>query len=107
MNKKTNPLILLVDDSETILEYLKSFLTENNYDVITSSNGFDAINLTYSEYPDLILLDVIMPHMDGYQVCRFLKHDEKTKDIPIVILTSKDKTIDKFWGKQTGADLYV
>ncbi|MDL1970415.1 MAG: diguanylate cyclase [Candidatus Desulfofervidaceae bacterium] len=99
--------ILLVDDSVLVLKMLSAFLEKNGYRVTTAMNGLEAIEKVYNEPPDIILLDIMMPKMNGYQVCRLLKNDEQTKYIPIIMFTSKDKPIDKFWGLQTGADAYV
>lgn len=100
-------LVLLVDDSLLVLKMLSAFLKKNGYHVMTATNGLEAIEKVYHEPPDIILLDIMMPKMNGYQVCRLLKNDEQTKHIPIIMFTSKDKPIDKFWGLQTGADAYV
>jgi len=99
--------ILLADDSPTILAMLKNLLEKEGYETITASNGIIAAEKAYTERPDLILLDIVMPGMNGYQVCRLLKNDHSTKDIPIVILTSKDQAKDRYWGFETGADQYL
>ena len=100
-------IILVVDDSPLILEFICKFLSGNGYKTLTASNGFEAIEKTFSELPDLIILDVVMPRMNGYQTCRLLKSDHETCDIPIIMLTAKDQTSDKYWGIQTGADAYL
>lgn len=99
--------LLLADDSLTILEVVGSFLRQQGFDVITASDGVEAAIKASTLKPDLILLDVIMPKMNGYQVCRLLKNQPATAHIPIIILTSKDQPREKFWGYQTGADEYV
>ncbi|HDD43279.1 MAG TPA: diguanylate cyclase [Candidatus Desulfofervidus auxilii] len=99
--------VLLVDDSPFVLAMLSALLQSEGYEVITAQDGLTAIELTYTENPDIILLDVMMPKMNGYQVARLLKFEEQTKHIPIIIFTSKDKPIDRFWGLQTGADAYL
>ena len=99
--------ILIADDSQTIIEVIQFLLQSRGYEVITASDGIEAILKIYQTNPDLILLDIEMPKMNGYQVCRLLKHDETTKAIPIVILTSRDQKSDRFWGLSTGADEYM
>jgi len=100
-------LILLVDDSPLIVAMMSDLLINAGYEVISASDGVEAINKAYSELPDLILLDVMMPKMNGYQVCRLLKNDEYMKYIPIIMFTTRDKPIEKFWGLHIGADEYV
>ncbi len=99
-------LVLLVDDSPLIVKMLTDLLITNGYKVVSASDGVEAINKAYNLLPDIILLDITMPRMNGYQVCRLLKNDEYLKYIPIVIFTSKDKPIEKFWGLHIGADAY-
>ncbi len=99
--------ILLVDDSLLILKMLSTFLKKNGYEVDTAQNGLEAIEKVYTNPPDIILLDITMPKMNGYQVCRLLKNDERVKYIPIIMFTTKDKPVEKFWGLQIGADAYV
>lgn len=102
-----NKCILIVDDSPLIVEVVSKFLEGHGYKTFTASNGIEAIEKTFRELPDLILLDVMMPRMNGYQACRLLKSDPETCNIPIVMLTVKDQASDKYWGIQTGADAYL
>lgn len=99
--------ILVVDDSPLILEMISKFLNTNGYEVLTASDGIEAIEKAFRELPDMIILDVMMPRMNGYQTCRLLKSDHETCDIPIIMLTVRDQTSDKYWGIQTGADVYL
>jgi DNA-binding response OmpR family regulator len=99
--------ILLVDDEESLVQLLSERLKFNGYEVITASDGQEGFEKAKKEKPDLILLDVMMPHMDGYQVCRLLKFDQRYKDIPIIMLTARTQEIDKKTGKETGADAYI
>lgn len=99
--------ILLVEDSETQLEFLKEGLTENGFDVETAVNGAEAYKKVYSFLPDIIVSDIMMPVIDGYQLCRMIKNVEETKKIPIILLTVLDKKIDGFWGKKAGAQLFL
>src|SRR4030067_1426490 len=102
-----NKCILIVDDSPLIVEVVSKCLAGHGYRIFTASNGIEAIEKTFRELPDLILLDVMMPRMNGYQACRLLKADPETCNIPIVMLTVKDQASDRYWGIQTGADAYL
>ncbi len=102
-----NKSILIVDDSPLIVEVVSKFLAGQGYRTFTASNGIEAVEKTFRELPDLILLDVMMPRMNGYQACRLLKADPETCNIPIIMLTVKDQASDKYWGIQTGADAYL
>lgn len=99
--------ILIADDSPTITEMLRFLLEKEGYETVVAKDGMEAIERTYMELPDLLLLDVLMPKMNGYQVCRLLKGDDNISYIPVIMLTSQDQPKDKFWGLQTGADEYL
>jgi twitching motility two-component system response regulator PilH len=99
--------ILVADDSPTIVEIMKFMLSTMGYEVAVATDGIEAIERTYAVRPDLILLDIEMPKMNGYQVCRLIKADRATSHIPVLILTSRDQASDRFWGLATGADEYV
>ena len=99
--------ILLVDDSKTELHYLSDVLGKLGFTVRTAENGEDAMRRLGEEKPDLILMDVVMPGRNGFQACRDLKNDDRTKNIPIILCTSKGNESDKFWGQQQGANAHV
>jgi serine phosphatase RsbU (regulator of sigma subunit) len=99
--------VLIADDSPTVVKMLSFMLSSLPCDVIAATDGVEAIELSYSAHPDLILLDILMPKMNGYQVCRLLKDDPDTRHIPIIMLTAKDQQSDRFWGLATGADKYI
>jgi DNA-binding response OmpR family regulator len=99
--------ILAVDDSATILEMIKAILVADGYEVITAADGAEALETARSEKPDLILLDVMLPKLDGYRVCRLLKFDQNYKHIPIVMLTAKTEDAAMATGIRTGADQYL
>ena len=99
--------ILVVDDSPTILHVMSKMLSKGGHEVVTSADGQEAVRVAVEEPPDLVLLDVILPKMTGYQVCRRLKSTPQTEHIPIVMLTSKTRDKDKQWGLKQGADEYV
>ncbi len=99
--------ILLVDDEPDIISMLKLRLEASGYDVITAADGNIAYDKAKSELPDLVILDLMLPGMDGYQVCRLLKFNEKYRHIPIIMLTAKSQKDDKDWGQKVGADFYL
>lgn len=99
--------ILIVDDDLTLREMYEERLKYDGFIVIGASDGEEAISKTISELPDLILLDVMMPKMNGIDVMRKLREDEKTKNIPIIILTALIQEIDKLKGMMTDKDGYL
>jgi two-component system alkaline phosphatase synthesis response regulator PhoP len=103
----TRSKILIVDDEIDTLLPLKRSLEVEDYIVIGASNGHEALIKAKTDIPDLILLDLMMPEMDGYEVCAKLKNDTMTKKIPVIMLTAKDSVRDKVKGLDIGADDYV
>ena len=99
--------ILVVDDEVDLVKTVQFSLELEGYKVLVSYNGEDALNQARKENPDLILLDIMLPKLDGYKVCRLLKFDEKYKHIPILMLTAKTQEKDKVLGIETGADEYI
>jgi two-component system alkaline phosphatase synthesis response regulator PhoP len=99
--------ILLVDDEVDLVETIRFSLENEGFTVLVSHDGEDALNQARKENPDLILLDLMLPKLDGYKVCRLLKFDERYKHIPILMLTAKTQEKDKLLGKETGADEYL
>ena len=98
------PKVLIADDSPLVLRMIEKMLEGAGFSVDTAKDGIEAIEKAFSGAVDLIILDVMMPRMNGYQACRLLKAEPSTRDVPVVILTSKDQPGDRFWGIQTGAD---
>lgn len=104
MSKKR---ILVVDDEVDLVETVRFSLELEGYDVLVAYNGEEALNQARKENPDLILLDLMLPKLDGYKVCRLLKFDERYKHIPILMLTAKTQEKDKATGMETGANEYI
>ena len=104
MDKKR---ILVVDDEEDILNVLRFRLEANNYEVLVASDGQEGLNKARSEKPDLMILDLMLPKIDGYKVCRMLKFDEAYKAIPIIIFTARAQKQDEELGMEMGADAYI
>ncbi len=99
--------ILVVDDSPTERFAMTEALTAKGYQVVTAENGEDAIAKSKAELPDLILMDVVMPGMNGFQATRTISRDEATRAIPIIMCTSKSLETDKIWGMRQGAFDYL
>ena len=102
-----NEKILVVDDEEHIVELIKYNLLSSGYDVITCNNGIDAVNLAINERPNLILLDLMIPGKDGYDVCKEIRTKSEVKNISIIMLTAKSEEFDKILGLELGADDYI
>lgn len=99
--------ILLVEDSPSCLLMIQSALEGKGYLILTATNGEEALEQARRHRPDLILLDVVLPKKNGYQVCRQLKTEPVMKTIPIIMLSSKTQDFDRYWGLKQGADGYI
>jgi len=99
--------ILVVDDEENIVTMVEARLTSSGYDVITAADGQEGLAKARKENPDLIILDIMLPKLDGYKVCRMLKFDDQYKHIPIILFSARTQDSDLEIGKQQGADAYV
>ena len=99
--------ILIVDDEADLVETIRFPLELEGFQVLAAYNGEEGLNQARSERPDLILLDLMLPKLDGYKICRLLKFDDRYKHIPIFMLTAKTQEKDKILGKETGADEYL
>lgn len=99
--------IMVVDDSPTERAFMEGVLRKRGYDVLLVDSGELAIERSKNEQPDLILMDVVMPGLNGFQATRAITREEKTKHIPVIICTTKDQETDKIWGLRQGAKDYV
>lgn len=99
--------ILVVDDSPSQLRMTSAALEGQNFNIITAVDGEDALQRVSADSPDLVVLDVVMPKIDGFQVCRKMKSSASMQHIPVIILSSKNQKVDEFWGKKQGADMYL
>ena len=99
--------ILIVDDSPTETHVLTSMLEKNGFTVSSAASGEEGISKAKAEKPDLILMDVVMPGMNGFQAARQITTDPETSNIPVVIVSTKDQETDKMWGLRQGAKDYV
>jgi twitching motility two-component system response regulator PilH len=99
--------VLIVDDSPTETFTLKSMLEAKGFEVLTAENGADGVALAREELPDVVLMDIVMPGLNGFQATRQLTKDDKTAGIPVIIVTTKDQETDKVWGQRQGAKGYL
>ncbi len=107
MGEEENKKVLVVDDEPDVLALLTLMLKSQGYNVITAVDGQEALEKARKEAPDLILLDVMLPKMDGYKVARMLKFDENFSHIPIILLTAKIQEKDRQTGLEMGANDYM
>jgi twitching motility two-component system response regulator PilG len=99
--------IVVVDDSSTIRTAAESMLREYGYKIALAENGYEALSLIVDNRPDIIFMDILMPKLDGYQTCALIKHNIQYKDIPIIMLSSKDGVYDKAKARVVGANDYI
>jgi two-component system alkaline phosphatase synthesis response regulator PhoP len=99
--------ILIVEDEKDIIEVLRYYLEKENYRIHVAQDGFNALELASKIIPNLILLDLMLPRLDGIETCRRLKADERLRDIPVIMVTAKAEEADKIKGLEIGADDYV
>lgn len=99
--------ILIIDDTELMVQMIADILAGEGYDVVSANNGTDGIRMVMTHKPDLVLLDVIMPGLDGFEVCRLLRQDESNNLMPIIMLTAQGNEDDKLTGLELGADDYI
>ena len=99
--------VLVVDDSATIRRTAMALLTKEGYAVITAEDGFDALSKVVDHLPDIVLLDIMMPRLDGYQTCAVIKNNAAFRHIPVIMLSSKDGVFDKARGKLVGSESFV
>lgn len=99
--------ILIVDDSRTAIAVLKKTLEPTGYSIISAADGEEGIDMAKLHQPDLILMDVIMPGLNGFQATRILRKEESTKNIPIIIISGNEQATEKFWGLRVGANGFL
>ena len=104
MDKKK---ILVIEDEPDFSKAIRVLLEAHGFEVVSAFSGKEGLAMAKNVSPDLIILDVMLPEIDGYKICRLLKFDERYKKIPIVMLTARSQEQDKTLGKQTGADAYL
>lgn len=99
--------VLVIDDSKTIRRSAENLLTKEGYDVVTATDGFDALAKIADTRPEIIFVDIMMPRLDGYQTCALIKNNSEFKTTPVVMLSSKDGLFDRAKGRIVGSDQYI
>ena len=100
-------LVMIVDDSPTEVHVMKTALERHGFETVSAGDGSECINLAREVRPDLILMDVVMPGVNGFQATRTLSRDPHTSSIPVVMITTKDQETDRIWGMRQGAVEYL
>ncbi|KAA3624009.1 MAG: response regulator [Proteobacteria bacterium] len=99
--------IMVIDDSNTVLTAAEAAFRDSGYEVITATDGFSAMSVIADHHPELIFVDIVMPRLDGYQACALIKRNHRFRDIPIVMLSSKDGLFDRARGRIVGAQAHI
>ncbi len=99
--------VLVVEDSVTQREMITDLLKDSGLSVTVANDGVEALERIQGQRPDLVVLDIVMPRMNGYEVCRRIKADPKTQSVPVVMCSSKGEEFDRYWGMKQGADAYI
>jgi twitching motility two-component system response regulator PilH len=99
--------VLVVDDSSMVLEMVSAQLKQHGMEAIEANDGAEAVDKLKTFTPDLVVTDVVMPKMNGYELCRWIKSNASTKDVPVIMCTTKSEEFDKYWGMKQGADAYL
>lgn len=99
--------ILIVDDSRTVVAAFTKVLTQAGFKILAATNGLDGVTLAKAEQPDLILMDIVMPRLNGFQATRQIRKNESTAHIPIIIISGEQQATEQFWGKRVGANGFL
>jgi twitching motility two-component system response regulator PilH len=99
--------VLVVDDSSTLREMIAGLLLKAGFTVVEAKDGVEAQVMIQATPPDLVVLDIVMPNMNGYELCRWIKNTASTQSIPVIICSSKGEEFDRYWGMKQGADAYI
>ncbi len=99
--------VMVIDDSKTIRRTAETLLKKAGCEVLTASDGFEALSVIADHHPDVIFVDIMMPRLDGYQTCALIKHNEVFRDVPVIMLSSKDGLFDRARGRLVGSDQYL
>lgn len=99
--------VLVVDDSPMLREMVSDLLQKSGLDVTQACDGVDAVEKIQANPPDLVVMDIVMPRMNGYELCRWIKNNPKTQNIPVIMCTTKNEEFDRYWGMKQGGDAYI
>jgi twitching motility two-component system response regulator PilH len=107
LGKEFMSTVLIVDDSQTLRQMLSDLLQKNGIKVVEATNGVEAKEQIQVKAPDLVITDLIMPQMNGYELCRWIKNEPTTQNLPVLICSTKSEEFDRYWGMKQGADAYI
>lgn len=107
MSELQGTKVMVIDDSKTIRKSAETLLKKEGIEVVVAEDGYSALSVIFEANPDIVFVDIMMPKLDGYQACSLIKNNQKFKDLPIVLLSSKDGIFDKAKGTVVGADEYL
>ena len=107
MNGLVGLKVMVIDDSKTIRRTAETLLTKAGCQVLTATDGFEALALIADHHPDVIFVDIMMPRLDGYQTCALIKHNDMFRNIPVIMLSSKDGLFDRARGRIVGSEQYL
>lgn len=99
--------IMVVDDNAVVREMLSEQLKGKGFQVVLAKDGVEAMEQLQANRPDLVITDLVMPRMNGYELCRWIKNNPNFKDLPVIMCTSKSEEFDRYWGMKQGADAYI
>ncbi|ACK72342.1 response regulator receiver protein [Gloeothece citriformis PCC 7424] len=99
--------VLIVDDSASLRQILLELLEKRGINVLEAASGMEAQEVIQKQIPDLVITDLIMPQMNGYELCRWIKNNPNTQDVPVLICSTKSEEFDRYWGMKQGADAYI
>lgn len=99
--------VLVVDDSAMLREMVADLLTKSGITVIQAADGVEAMEKIKASCPDLVVMDIVMPRMNGYELCRWIKNDPTARDTPVVMCSTKNEEFDRYWGMKQGGDAYI
>ncbi len=99
--------VLVVEDTLSEQELITLYLNEAGYTVMTANNGKEALEKSLTQKPDVVITDVVMPGMNGFELCRSLKKNPDTQKVPVIACTSKNQELDRLWGMKQGVDVYI
>jgi twitching motility two-component system response regulator PilH len=99
--------IMVVDDNAVVREMLSEQLKGKGFQVVLAKDGVEAMEQLQASRPDLVITDLVMPRMNGYELCRWIKNNSNFKDLPVIMCTSKSEEFDRYWGMKQGADAYI
>ncbi len=99
--------VLVVDDSGMLREMVSDLLKHNGLNVVVACDGVEAQEKMEAQIPDLVITDLIMPRMNGYELCRWIKSNPKSQNIPVIICSTKNEEFDRYWGMKQGGDAYI